>query len=165
MDFEKFLKQDLPTIKKTLTVEILKIKTEGLTIFAYYSYCRDLSVLKYLLKFCKINFPEIFLEGHTILSLLCSNAIMFPLIKPVAKYILNFSIKNVPYSFLEKWTEEDFDHNDEIVYRKYDLYSYTGGNDVTSFNYYILKFLDYNFPEISFKTKNFILPLLMEIQN
>jgi len=30
---------------------------------------------------------------------------------------------------------------------------------------YILGFTDYNFPEISIKTNNFILPLIMDIQN
>jgi len=170
MNITNFLERDLSKIKKELTTDIIKKEYRGFNILAFYDFCKDLLILKYLLKFCKINFPEIFLKSYyTILSVFCSHAYKRPVETPKAKYILKFSIQNFPYSFLKKYYEQDivdifeFDHNGYVIYRKINIYLYTGGNREKVINRYVLEFLDYNFPEISLRTNNFILPLMMEI--
>jgi len=69
------------------------------------------------------------------------------------KYIFKFCIRNLPFVFLDKDTFDYFvDYHDEYY-------------ETIIENTYILDFYKYNFPEVSYSTNNFILPLTMEIEN
>jgi len=153
MYFEQFLSKGRSANKKELNVKIIK-RTEyfGHTILHELLYgCHHLKTIKYILKFYILNCKSLFLEKcnnrSTILHLLpCNNN------NPAVNYILKFFILNFPYLFLEK---------------------NNCGSTIYSINVYhkhepsavISKFLSCNFPEISLITNNFILPLMMEMQN
>jgi len=106
--------------------------------------------IKYGLKICK-KYPSLILEktnfGDTIFSIINSKLCSLT----IAKYHFKFFIYRCPFLFLE-------DLNEEIMSSYYMKFDYP-------VNRYIVKFCSYNFPEISLRTNNFILPLLMEIQN
>jgi len=80
------------------------------------------------------------------------------------KYIFKFCIRNLPFVLLDKGTFDYFVNYCSspdtvfIYYSNKNLYCVYG-------IIYILNYFKYNFPEMSRKTNNFILPLLMEIQN
>jgi len=70
------------------------------------------------------------------------------------KYYLKICAMNFPYLFLEK----EYEYSIIFSYLIY-IYSFVPQAK------YRLKFCNLNFPEISRKTNNFILPLMMDIQN
>jgi len=157
MDFEKFLSQDLSVIKQELNVDFLKQKDDnGYTIIVdLFYYSNSLKLVKYVFKFCKIYQKTLFLEksnfNNTILNHLfsCSHDSV-----SVTKYVFKFCILNCPYLFLQKnFIGKIF--LSILIYSRY----------ITPKIKYGLKFSSLNFPEISIHTNNFILPLMMEIQN
>jgi len=148
MYFKKFLFRDLSVIKKKLNVEILKHKDKyGNTILNYlFWYNSSLEKIKYVFVYCCKNYPSLVLEknnyGYTILHyLFWYNSSLEKI-----KYVFVYCCKNYPSLVLEK-----------------NNYGYTILQYLRTkkdFN-----FLKYNFPELSIDTNNFILPLMMEIQN
>jgi len=149
MDFKKFLSRDLSVIKKELNVEILKRKNNcGDTILHYLFWFLSnpsLEKIKYTLKYCCKKYPSLFLEKNNYESTILHNLFYNNHSLETIKYVFDYCIKNYPYLFLEKNID-----GDTILYN-------LGKNG--------LKFLKYNFPEISENTNNFILPLMIEIQN
>jgi len=188
MDFRKFLNQDLSVIKKELNLYILKRDKYGDSIlYDLIFYNISLPKIKYIFKFCNLHCKSLFLEknnyGSTFRRLVC-----YPY-SHLVKYILKFYSLNFPFIFLEK----DI-HGSIIRYLLRYPYFYVAkfafkfyilnfpflflekdkrGNNVfydlslAGFCVvkYSSKFCYLNFPEISLSTNNFILPLLMEIQN
>jgi len=108
--------------------------------------------LKYVLKFFKTHFPTMLLEK----AIDDNNPLTITRRKDLIqlKYIYNFYMRNFPFSFLEKNINGTL-----LQYR----FNFENHNLISKEHAY--KFCKYNFPEISLSTNNFILPLMMEIQN
>jgi len=99
------------------------------------------------LNFYKNNFPNAFFikerYGFTFFDGIGLNSS-----KLTEKYLLKFLISYFPFLFLEKKFNKRFKN----------MGSSCAGRNT-------LFFCTFNFPEISNRTNNFILPLIMEIQN
>jgi len=150
----KFCRKHYPTL-------FLEKNIEGTTFLEYVEFdledkyrIKFLKInfykIKYIFKFCKKHYPELFLEKE-ILNKLTDFYRSQSLIS--TKYVFKFYIKNFPFLFiyfkpilLPIWW-----HTNLIV--------------VQAYCNYINKFLTQNFPERSNITNNFIVPLMMEIQN
>jgi len=180
-----FLKRNLSTLKKGLNIntiyEVNKYGTRSVNIFnELFSYNFDLKKVKYVFKFLKNNCPSIFLEdekGKSVLDyLMHKNYLDIEIIK----YVYGFCRKYYPSLFLEKYNMYTLIMRPEPLGRYYfkfliKHYPYImikKHRIVTEHNlyynitfYYSYDFYHYDFPEVSGSTNNFILPLMMEIQN
>jgi len=163
MNFARFLEQDLSVIKKELNIDILKQKdkTRVSLLYVTLKYNRSLKKLKYILKFCILNCKTLFLEKFPYHS---ENTILHEiptLYKPLttSKYILKFFILNFPFIFLEKTNRGHTLNDINLPYINSAMFTY----DASA--HYTYKFHIYNFPELSYRTNIFILPLLIEMQN
>jgi len=125
-------------------------------LFFYNNY-KSLPIIKYALNFFKKHYHNLFIEkynerekilyySYSFLNCILTNSRQLSL-----KYVFNFYMRNFPSFFL--------------ILKAFII-------DYSSFslNYIILyeiisTFYKYNFPEKSVNTNNFILPLMMEIQN
>jgi len=146
----KFYKENYPNYfleKDFLGTSILY------SVFRIHAKC--LPVIKYVFNFHKKHFPSLFLEktnfaGNNILHSMSLSCEISPL---SINFIINFLIKFYPYLFLIE------DRRGRNILRflscRYDFHSISKE----------IAILVYNFPEISRYTNNFILPLLIEIQN
>jgi len=117
-----------------------------------------LNVVKYILEFYSLNFPFIFLEKDNYRSTF-EYLLYSPSLSEV-KFILKFYILNFPFVFLEK-NEHGVNVFYKLSFRDSCYLKYWDPCVVKHSS----KFCVLNFPEISKRTNNFILPLLMEIQN
>jgi len=155
MQFE-FLKQN--NVK--INVNHLKLKDSlGRNVLQFLLFFRiELKTTKRVFRFCKKHNPKLFLQkdkaGNSLLDyLLC----ILNYKKDIIKYILNFCILHFPFLFLEKKGNDGHTFFSIIA-------RYKGTLNITNFMV-IYNFAYQNFPEISNSTNNFILPLMMEIQN
>jgi len=165
MDFKKFLSQDLSVIKKKLNADTIKQKDEsGNNILNYLVSQDSLPVIKYVFKFCILNCRSLFLEknnrGVTILDYLFSydgygRIVYYSVSKVLSKikYVLKFYTLNFPFFILK------------IHYNGRTVKGLLICNDFLPRLICLMKFYSFNFPEMSNRTNNFILPLMMEIQN
>jgi len=150
MDFEKFLYQNIKTIKEKISLDLIKQKDDYGNILLHYVNGDDFAapgspIIKYILKFYKRNNPSlVFLknnDGHTIIN-------WIPPYHSI-KFVYKFCILYFPYVLLElRLTPFEYNFFGHLIHIKY-----------------VINYLKYNFPEMSRRTNNFILPLLMEIQN
>jgi len=115
------------------------------------------NVFKYVIDFYGENFPIIFS------SPLLINNFMMNYLKVInlrsIKYFLKFLTKSCPCVFLLKILKYLL----AFFFKNRHNFSVLGA--LTPSIKYFFKFIDCNFPEISNSTNNFILPLMMEIQN
>jgi len=116
-----------------------------------------MNTVKYVLNFCAKNYNSLFLEDVRKRRICIPSITSFS--DDTAKYTLKFFIIRRPFMFLYKNNSLSSQNtfNSIVSY-------YTKRNE-TSRGKNIIKFCTLNFPEISIKTNNFILPLMLEIQN
>jgi len=116
----------------------------------------DLKTIKLIFKFYKKKIPSLFLQKDKDGDSLLPRYLLFStsdFTKDIFKYILKFWILYFPSLFTEKINVSKCHLNPKsqrfvCISRKY-----------------LINFFKYNFPETSKNTNNFILPLLMDIQN
>jgi len=139
----KFCTLNFPTL-------FLKVNRYQDTVLHELFY-HPLSMVKYGLNFFKKNHPILFLTKNRKYEIFLE--CLFDLYSdlPKIEYAIKFLIKHFPFLFLQKHVKNIRLH---LMYEKYDC-------EVL----YLYKFYKYNFPEKSKRKNNFILPLMMEIQN
>jgi len=190
MNIEEFLQQDLKIVKRDLNTKIIESKCWSQTIL--HDLCalhEKINKVKYIFEFCKENLPALFLEKDNSKSTFLHNVFLWPRLK-VLKYIFKFCLTHFPTLFLEKNVENislfGYSYHIDIYNLKYVLkffirnfpFLFFEKDDLghTLFNcsidcenipnrHWIFNFYTLNFPECSIKTNNFILPLMMEMQN
>jgi len=114
----------------------------------YGHYGCDFRTLKYIIEFYKKNFPEEFMCMSPL-----THSISYLSLRYI-KYLFKIYIKTCPYSFIkDKKYFKEFKHDHFSIIHESEIIKC------------VLKFLNYNYPEIVDSTNNFILPLMMEIQN
>jgi len=190
----EFLKKNLNFVKEVLYVDLLKEKDKygNIILHNLFYYTNSLDVVKYVFKMYKLHFPELFLKKDYKGPLVINNLLFYNNSLSTLIYVLNFFKKHYPILFFKKQIRNNsFNYNrmfhtthDPKKFLKCFLKFYIINFPFLSLNlrfsrnlmtnipsgYDILKkninlFYKYNFPEKSRFTNNFILPLIMEIQN
>jgi len=150
MEFGEFLRENKYVIEEKLTLGIIKQKgyfnntiLHYLTDYHHYNF--SFSTIKHVLKFCIINRPSLFFEknlkGYNAFDII----LRLEYVSRISKTILKISTLHYPYFIFKIFNYSRVIHRNHFLYEK--------------------KFCLLNFPEISIRTNNFILPLMMEIQN